>query len=166
MAKNKTPDFRLLEKEYKRFYARIPAIAGAKAVRFFKENFNRQAWVDRDRRERWKPRRHKDSGRAILVKSGRLKRSIRVVAKGRGYVLVGTNVPYAQIHNEGGAIRKRVKVRAHKRNTRRGLQQVASHSRAMNVEIPKRQFIGESTNVIESVEKELLKHLEDIFMKI
>lgn len=89
-----------------------------------------------------------------MVKSGRLRRSIRIIRTGLGYVQVGTDIPYARIHNEGGVIRTTQSVRSYRRKayTRRwkGKRQnvsaavVGGHRRRMNFSIPQRQFMGQS----------------------
>lgn len=69
--------------------------------------FRKQGWTDNGF-ERWKPRKkNKDAGRAILVKTGKLRRSIKVRTANWTRVVVGSyGIDYAQIHNEGGSISK------------------------------------------------------------
>lgn len=143
----------------------LPYIAGAEVVRFSVISFTRQGWLG-NTFEAW-PRRkveQKGKGRAILVKSGRLRRSIRVLRYTSDYVIIGTDVPYARVHNEG--FHGRVSVRGHYRNrytkTRvgtgkytktgkerqrtvtsvSGQSRVKEHTRYMK--IPRRRFLGDS----------------------
>lgn len=101
------------------FQRNIGKWVGVVAVNFFKDRFRMEAWIDKTV-QKW-PGRKSDSGiskkkrRAILVQSGALKRSIRITAVGDGYVRVGSDRKYAQIHNEGGTIRATAKVSEHKR---------------------------------------------------
>ncbi len=77
----------------------LPVI-GTAAVNDAKENFRRQGFAGVP----WAHRKtdgRKDKGRAILVKSGHLRNSIRIVSIGSGSVTIGTDVPYARVHNEG-----------------------------------------------------------------
>lgn len=61
----------------------------------------------------WSPNKVQD-GRQQLVKTGRMRESITILSRTNDSRKVGTNVPYAQYHNEGTA------------------------------RLPKRQFIGKS----------------------
>jgi phage gpG-like protein len=67
----------------------------------FKENFREEGFIN-DYLEKWSPRKKADQGRAILVKSGRLKRGIRTI-RGTSFneVKIANDVPYAKYHNEG-----------------------------------------------------------------
>lgn len=109
-------------------YDRIISRSGAEAVRFFKRRFDEQNWVD-DSTQAWKPRKQERQrkGRKLrgsgktLIQTGTLRRSIRVVSKSDTRIIIGTDVPYARIHNEGGMAGRGLKTR-----------------------IPKRQFMGKS----------------------
>lgn len=143
---------------------RLPDIAGPMAVRHFKQNFRAQGFVDEDVRK-WTPRRTKDRNesrrgkRNILVQTGRLRRSIRVVGKGPNRVTIGTDVPYARIHNEGGTIKATQQVRAHKR---RNGSRVKAHKRRVNTTIPQRPFMGDSRKL----RRELLQEVDRRIRKI
>ena len=148
----------------------LPRMAGLEAVNFSKERFVQQNWFDAAPIP-WEPRRRlrrggkKRQNGAILVDSGRLKRSIRIVSVTPTSVIIGTDVPYAQMHNDGfkgtqnvKAYRQRVK--AHKRRitvkTKKGTKkktvQVKAHTRKIaahqrKVDMPRRQFIGKSAEL-------------------
>lgn len=143
------------------------------AVSFSKDRFREQSWLDTSRTD-WKKRRAKRKGgknrsQTLLVDTGRLKRSVRKIYSDKDVVIIGTDVPYAQIHNDGGKINKSVTVKAHTRGRfgmvkkgtgvynirtrgertrsvreRTGDIQVKTHTRKMNTTIPARKFIGES----------------------
>src|SRR5690606_29403582 len=105
--------FNQVKRDYAALKARLPRMVGTEAMKFFKESFDRQGWVD-EGFERWAPRQAKakrNKGRHLLVDTGRLKKSIRVIKAVPGLVVVGTDVPYAQIHNDGGTVNKTVTVR-------------------------------------------------------
>lgn len=130
------------------------------AVNFSKERFVQKNWIDRNR-EAWTPRKRPARG-SILVRSGRLKRSIRKVSQGNYYVYIGTDVPYAKIHNEGGRIDRTVSVKAFTRRGRqRGTQNVRAHSRRMNIGMPKRQFLGESALLNRRIERFMSRELDN-----
>ena len=81
----------------------LPIVVGNEVVNWSKESFSKQGWTDNSFAP-WRKRKgnlKKGKGRAILVQSGRLRRSIRVIRATGNSVVVGTDVPYAKIHNEG-----------------------------------------------------------------
>ena len=163
---------------------RMPNEIAAIAVKFTKERFRDQAWLDTTRQS-WKPRSRDRAGKkrsqTLLVDKGRLKRSIRKIYASQTRVIIGTDVPYAQIHNEGfkGAVRQHVKShtraltkfgvtsrRQLKRSTRiefgrvrRGETTVRAYDRTIQQNIPARPFIGQS----EALERQLLNHVKTSF---
>ncbi len=144
------------------FTRKMASDFGTIAVNFSKERFVKKDWHDQVH-ERWTPRKRKARG-SLMVKSGRLKRSIKKIASGEAYVIIGTDVPYAKAHNEGGTIKKAVYVKAHtrKRNGRSGKPaKVTSHTRNINMKLPKRQFMGKSR----ALELRLMRHLRIEFTK-
>ncbi len=155
-------------------YQRLPTEIATIAVNFSKERFRDQAWLDRTKYA-WKPLKKKRKGRrsqTILVKTGRLKRSIRKIKATTDEVIIGTDVEYAEIHNDGGVIDKVVNikehtVKAHRRKahtrTRAGRTQkikaqtvnsfkVKAHKRRMHTEIISRRYIGESFTLLRRME--------------
>jgi phage gpG-like protein len=147
------PDFQKIIKDLedvKKQLKKLPTYAGTEALNFFKQSFKRQGFID-EAYEPWKPRKERTAGRkmrregrrAVLVKSGRLRRSLRKKVTGT-VIEILTDVPYAEIHNEGGTIQTTANVRNHDRRTKRGKTQVSAHTRRVNMKIPKRQFMGES----------------------
>ena len=145
--------------EETRFLKNLTSEAGTIAVNFSKKRFRKKNWIDGSINP-WKPRKKKSNG-STLVKSGRLKRSIRKISSGKLKVLIGTDVPYAQIHNEGGTIKKRVNVRSHNRGNgrKRKNARVRAHTRKMNLKIPKRQFLGNSKLLAFQIEKHMHKKI-------
>lgn len=130
--------------------SRLPQVAATEAVNFSKERFRAQNWVDNNT-EPWKKRKEvkgessRRAGRAILVNTGRLRRSIRKVSVTQQRAIIGTDVPYAEAHNDGYRGRVKQNVRSHTRRTKRGEVEVKAHSRTMNMNLPRRRFIGTST---------------------
>lgn len=95
-----------LKQQARNAQSRLPALMGAEAVRHIKENFRQGGFVD-ETLEPWKPRKNdKDQGRGILIGkgTGHLFKDIRVLQKLINGVKVGTTLPYARIHNDGGTI--------------------------------------------------------------
>lgn len=96
----------------------LPKRVGAEVVNFALDNFKRQGFLDVGV-TRWQKRKNptawgtrpKRNNRPILVDTGRLRRSIRVINANSDTVVVGTSVPYARAHNEGftGKVTQRVR---------------------------------------------------------
>jgi phage gpG-like protein len=136
----------------------LPRLAGNTALNFFKDSWDHEGFVDH-RRERWMKRKvNTGSRRRLLVKTGRLRRSLRMRYTQRR-VIISTDVPYAKIHNEGGTISGSVNVRAHKRRNR----PVRAHTRTVNTVIPKRQFMGHSHTLDKRLELLVTRSLTQIY---
>ena len=149
----KTDFFKRLQKVNKpSFMRRLVNRSGVIAVNFSKERFVKKDWLNGTSRQNWDKRKKADRG-SLMVRSGRLKRSIRKLSEGDYFVYVGTDVPYAQIHNEGGDINKTVTVRTHSRTRKGRTETVKSHRRKMNIKMPKRQFLGDSNALAKRLER-------------
>jgi len=139
-----TPYFNMLTRVSK-IIETLPRRAATVAVNFSKQRFTAQNWVDSNTLP-WKQRKpirgesRKRAGRAILVDTGRLRRSIRTIRVTTNSATIGTDVPYAQAHNEGFRGNVRQSVRAHTRANK----PVKAHTRVINQNIPKRRFMGNS----------------------
>lgn len=156
---------------WNRLKSRLPAIAGQTAVSFFKDNFRRQGFLD-NTVNKWRKRKDDEgSGRSILVRSGRLKRSIRIASLGPLSVKVGTDVPYAQAHNEGAEITVPVTTRMRKkfwalyrRSGREKYKHMATTTKSQfRVSIPQRQFMGNSAALDKLLEKHVTRRIDEIF---
>ncbi len=150
-----------LSKLYRELRRRLPVTVSALALNEFKGNFRKQGYNESGESiTKWEKRKNdteKDKGRALLIKSGRLRRSLRTNPTADS-ARVTTNVPYAAIHNEGGKISKTVTVKAHLRKR----IVVKSHQRKMNTEIPARPFMITT----DSLTSKINKHIEDGITKI
>lgn len=139
----------------------IPNKAAVIAVNFSKERFVKKNWLDKQEHPWRKTKKRKGS---TLIKSGRLKRSIRKVHVGADYAIVGTDVPYAHINNDGGTIEGTEQVRTYQRRnhlrkaytTRSGKRikagrvrthTVRAHTRKFKRTFIQRQFLGESQHL-------------------
>lgn len=122
-------------KQVEKVVGDFATIAGVEAVNFYTLNFRKQGFDDNGV-EQWKPRkreRSKDSGRALLVKSGALRRSLIKRPAGRLAVWIISPLPYASRQNEGG----------------RG--------------ILKRQFVGDSTKLNRKILSKIDKRINQAF---
>ena len=138
----------------------IPHKAAVLAVNFSKELFVKKNWIDTSEKTWKKTKQRKGS---TLIKSGRLKRSIRKVHIGADYAIIGTDVPYARVHNNGETIEGAEFVRAHERRahkrkayTRSGKRIKAAQVRSYAIKSYKRKykrtfiqrrFLGESQHL-------------------
>lgn len=181
-----------LGKQFKDFYSKtkrtldkFPVLAASTAENFFHDSFNQQGWSGVTQ-EPWKKRKtdknKHDSGRAILTKTGRLNRSIRRFKADWNGIIVGTNEPYAGIHNDGfrgtEQVKQHFRIATRKVSTRylkngRASRaknafkrikstghEVKSHSRQMNM--PRRRFIGNSPYLDKKIERVFINELNKI----
>lgn len=156
---------KLLFRDVNRFKKDIPRIAGGEALRFFKQAFRDQGWKDMGT-DKWKPRKRntgrRTDNRGILIKSGALKRSVRIVRYTRNAVIISSELPYAKIHNEGGKITGTQNVKSHSRRTSRGRSNVRTHTRTVNTKIPRRKFMGQSATLDDIIVNALETRLRQI----
>jgi phage gpG-like protein len=142
----------------------LPTHIGNAYLNFFLDRFKAQGWIE-DSFHKW-PKRVDNTGRnanrALLVSSGRLRRSLRMRVKGQD-IIFSTALPYAQIHNEGGRIKKNVRVRPYSRRRKGKTEKVKGHNRKIDTNMPQRQFMGGSPfmdrRIIKNLERELKKLL-------
>ena len=149
--------------------SRWPRLVGRLALAVFDENFDHGGFTDKIF-IRWKPRKGdtenrgrrlgdggRQRGRALLIKTGALRRSLRVASASAGTVrLVAGNqdVPYAAIHNEGGRITGTVQVRSFEREpTFAKRHTVKAHTRQLNITMPRRQFMAPSQKLMDRVDR-------------
>lgn len=155
-----------------KLYRKFPDMAGIEAVNFTKERFVRKNWLDRTPIP-WKKRKRppewysgaqkKEASRgSLMVKSGRLKRSIRKIKVTRNSVTIGTDVPYAQVHNEGETIKQVVNVKSFTRKRKGRSENVKAHKRARIINLPQRKFIGESAILLRRVERLVQREITEI----
>lgn len=149
--------------QYRQFRAGLLAQLGTEAVQFSKDNFRAQGFQDAGLQP-WRPRSRsapRSRGRAILIDTGSLRRSVRItrIDPGSGRIYIGSSMPYAQIHNEGGRIQGTHTVRAH---TRRG-RAVRSHQRSVDIRIPRRRFIGPSVELQRRLRRSINLSLLKVF---
>lgn len=92
-------DFKADKKMLAKVKRRLPILLANNTEKFFKENFRRQGFKDRALKK-WAPRRpDTEPGRAILIKTGALMRSIRRGEVSFKKIVVGTQDPKAKWHN-------------------------------------------------------------------
>jgi phage gpG-like protein len=84
-----------------RVIRRLPRDLGNEALLFFLNLFKKE---ESPEGEKWQARKNgsgdRSTRRGLLVKSGRLRKSIRLNVDG-ARIRIGTSTPYAKYHNEG-----------------------------------------------------------------
>jgi len=158
---------------------RWPRMVGRTALAVFDENFDNAGFTDKIF-IRWKPRKGDtanrgrrlgdgghQSGRALLIKSGAMRRSMRIAyALPQTVAITAGNqdVQYAGIHNEGGTIKTSIKVKAHSRESARAkAHTVKAHSRKVNTTIPRRQYMGSSEKLMDRVDRQFFDNLNQMW---
>lgn len=104
----------------------IPQKAAVIAKNFSTERFIKKNWIDKTVVP-WKKTKKRNG--STLIKSARLKRSIRKIHVGANYVIIGTDVPYARIHNDGGTIEGTEQVKTHQRRAHKRKSLIRSNKR-------------------------------------
>lgn len=114
---------------------------GIYAINHYKKSFIDGGFTDVSFKA-WKQRKRSrdNEGRAILVKTGNLKRSLKYRKIGKYSVRIESNVPYANVHNEG-----------------------LRSGRGRGFTMPERQFVGYSERLSRKIELKLRSNIENIF---
>ena len=123
-----------LNKLNNNLHRNIMLTVSVEAEKFYRRSFDNEGFTDRSR-EKWKAV-HRKSGGKILTQSGRLADTLRASISG-SEVKISSPLPYARVHNEGGKA-----------------------GRNGSVTIPKRQFVGESAQLNEIIDKEITALIE------
>jgi phage gpG-like protein len=103
MAFNEHKKIAMAKREFLKTLDQMVPVMGNDALNHFKDSFQNQGFTN-ETTEKWKPRRRPDRkrpGRAILIDTGRLRRSLRYSRLKQYTVQIQSNVPYANRHNEG-----------------------------------------------------------------
>lgn len=167
MAKNRN-GFERIKQKYEQLKTSICKEVGELAAAHFKENFRKQRFDG----EKWKPRSQADKNkksRNLLIKSGRLRRSIRRLRTTARSVTVGSLLPYADIHNEGGEINQNPSEQQRKffwakfKETKNELWKRLATTKAIKIKIPRRQFIGYTTELGKKIDNFIKNRLKSIF---
>jgi len=164
---------------------RLPRRLAAEMLRYTDQRFREQGWDGKPWRQR-KPGAKNNTGRALLMNRGRLRRSVRITRITDTEIVQGSDVPYARIHNEGFNGSQNVK--AHNRSlkfkaqytdltqktkrgkwkvrTAKGVYETKVKNFTRRMRMPRRQFMGDSPylsrnlgRIIEATLKEAVKQL-------
>jgi phage gpG-like protein len=159
---DKIPDFQKIAKE---LILDAQTIVEVEMVNFVMSNFQKQGFTDSGFTPWQKRKNNADPGRAILVKSGALMKSVKITESKPDRVVLSATAKHAQIHNEGGTINIPINDQMRKffwimyKRTKEGKWKGMALTKKshFNTRIPKRQFMGES--------KSFDTHIENLFFK-
>lgn len=160
--RNKTPDFKKMGEQ---LIKDVQTLAEVEMLNFVLSNFEKQGFTDASF-EPWKQRKNDaDPGRAVLLKSGGLRDSIKVTESNRTRVVLSATAAHAQIHNEGGRVNVPVtkKMRKffwfmyYKTQAAKWKGMALTKKTHFSFTMPKRQFMGDSIS--------FENHIEDLFFK-
>ncbi len=152
---NKIKDFYNIRKELKKLPKRIAVLAED----LFDKNFEEQGFFG----EKWQASKYVQKTRSegsLLIRTGNLRSSLYYEIQGYD-IMIKSNMPYAGIHNEGGTIKhpggtaykvinKKAVFVSNKTAKGKGFKRTKLH----NIEIPKRQFVGNHQKLTEEINKE------------
>lgn len=151
----------------------LPTILANETINYFKQSFKNQGWENSPWKSRQTPSWGRSRGsRAILVQSGKLRRSFKVMRKNQRFIEIANTKPYASIHNQGGKISITSKQRgyfffksneARKKGRKEEARFWANMAQANQITIPKRQFMGRSRKLNTILKKKIASKLKEAF---
>lgn len=178
--------FRRKQKEIETYVKEeFPRKAGKVALDHFRENFDKEGYVDGGLHKWKEPKRKHKRGKAATryktLHSGRnnLRDSLRSRVEG-GKAIIHTDVEYAYIHNYGGTINhpitRKQRVKAMETHIRRtGTQHRTKNSiwkglaltprTSYTIKMPQRRFIGPGRELKEKLQKMAEKDINNLLNK-
>lgn len=156
-------NFSRVRKNFDRLKQELPVAVAGVTQNFFADSWRKQGWDD-GTVNKWEPRKvetKKTKGRAILVKTGKLRRAVQNSIREKRFdrirlVIDGATIPYASVHNEGGDVR----IPATMRRSKLGKAfQVRAHVKHM----PQRKFLGDSKSLRLIQVKTIKNHIDKVW---
>ena len=157
------------------------------AAEEFDRNFERKGFFEKGK---WKHAQYPTNRGSLMLRSGKLRRSIAAEIKGNSVVFTSSE-PYAAIHNEGGEIvvtekmkrffwAKYYELSSKVRTNKSGKKSASAASQRSSaqaeyykglalmktgakIKIPQRQFIGDHPKLRELLEKTVYQRIESFF---
>ena len=127
----------------------LPQQLANTAKTFFTNSFNEQGWTDNGKKDWDKRKSSVDAGRAILIKTGKLRRAVSNSKKSVSWERIEfrvEGVDYAAIHNFGGVVTRKSK-----------------SGKVYSFTMPKREFMGNSAELNKMLEKKITLAIEKIW---
>lgn len=158
---------RRLQNATEYFMSDVPDVIGTEATVLFKKNFEDEGFNGNKWAARKSLRPGGTNGQKVLSKSGELSESIDYKLQGNT-VIIYSDKPYAQVHNEGGTIPVTKQMRkyfwaqhymaAEARNE--PLAEMYKHmALSKQIVIPKREYIGDSPELVENIANKIVRDL-------
>lgn len=162
--------FRAFQGRINSSIAGLPPIVGNLVVNNALDNFKKQSFDGKP----WKARQNKgkrgNGKQNILVQSGALRRSIRIIRSTATSVSVGSDLPYAGVHNDGTEIKRNARSETFVRNRytkgkRKGKFAKGTTSgqgysfKAYSYKMPQRRFLGRSPSLDATIKKTVRNHI-------
>lgn len=126
-------------------------------LEYFQSSFTTKSFNNKQ----WKRSKNNPN---TLIDSGTLKKSIKTVQLTDDLIHIESDTPYSAIHNYGGTIRITDKMRkffwAQFYKTKNDSWKWMAISKASNITIPERQFIGIPNTLKQDIEKILNKYIK------
>lgn len=151
----------------------VPIVIGVEAVNHFKESFTNEGFEDKGV-EKWKPRATKRFGgtnsQPTLTQSGELGDSIDYRVEGTT-VVIYTDKPYGEIHNEGGTITVTPDMKkyfwrqwhmAKEAEDDEMMSQFKAMALAKEIKMVQRKFMGESEALNQKITDKIVRDLTRI----
>jgi phage gpG-like protein len=160
----KTPNFKQIAKQ---LIVDAQTIAEVEMINFILSNFERQGFLDGSVQP-WAERKgNTDSGRALLVKNNTLIDSCSITESNKKRVIASSSGAHAKIHNEGGILNIPITKKSRRffwakyKETGNAMFKGMALTKKTHfiVNIPKRQFMGESVyfnNLIDTKFKKMI----------
>lgn len=131
-------------------------------INFFKNSFQKQGFTDQSFSP-WEKRNQPDyrPGGALLVSTTYLLESIDAITSDKNRIVFGSYASYGKIHNEGGILTIPITAKSRKyfwymfKQTQdvKWKYMALSKKDFMKINVPKRQFIGESAVMMSELDK-------------
>ena len=173
------PDIRIVIQRYNTFLKELPNIVAEVLIDWVNDNFSRESFEGRS----WPQRKDGDSSRALLVKTGRGRRSIRISRKTKEQVELTTDLDYMIAHNDGAEITMQITPRMRRffwamhykfeadgdGNLKIPEDQVKwkwlalKKGKTITFKMPQRQFMGPSQELDERIKKAIEAELSTVF---
>lgn len=165
-------EFDKVLKNMSRDKKQMPLILGNIAKNHFLEGFRKGGGQTDASRGGWKERKT-DPGRAILVKSGKLRRDIKVRKATFNKIVIGTGgitKDYAEAQNEGTKMTVTEKQKGYfiaQYNKAKGDKKKfwANMIGAQTITIPQREYIGNSTVLNRKLKKRIIKEVNQSWIR-
>ena len=158
-------------KSYREYRRKLPDKVSVMALEEMKGNFRIGGYRDGSSITYWKKRslnawgKVNDKGRALLIKSGRLRRGLRKRPT-FDYAQVINDVPYAEAHNEGFKGSVTQSVRPHNRRlNKKKIAKVRAFKRHIMMDLPARKFMVVGDPFFRRIDQMVVDDLDKMLMQ-